>query len=92
MKTRLYSRDYSNIHSLSHIIIGMLSCKFPFLWYIFILPYQLSQYVFDCRFFINKWKILKKNNIYHTFYKLAEYAFGLFTSFVILMFKYMISL
>lgn len=84
----VYLKDYSNIHSLSHIIIGMLTCKFPFLWYLFILPYQLSQYVFDCRFFINKWKILKNNNIYHTLYKLSEYVFGMLTSFCILILKY----
>ena len=32
----------------------MLSCKFPFLWYIIILPYQLLQYILDSRFFMKK--------------------------------------
>ncbi len=89
---QVYLKDYSNIHSLSHIIVGMLTCKFPFLWYLFILPYQFSQYALDCRFFINKWKILKKNNIYHTLYKLSEYVLGMLTSFCILIFRYMIGI
>ena len=88
----IYLKDYSSIHSLCHISIGMLSCKFPFLWYIIILPYQLLQYILDCRFFINKWKILKKNSIYHTIYKLSEYLLGMLTSFCILILKYIIGI
>ena len=87
MKKVIFREDYSSIHSICHILTGMISIKFPFLWYLLILPYQLSQYIFNCRFFINKWKILKNNSIHHTIYKLSEYTLGMLTSIFIVLVK-----
>lgn len=89
---QVYIKEYSNFHSLTHIFLGMLTCKFPFLWYLLIIPYQLTQYMFNCRVFLNKMIILKNNSIHHTLYKLLEHTLGMITSFFILILKHMVGL
>jgi hypothetical protein len=69
--------EYPIIYTLSHLTIGGISYKYPLL-IIFIIIYQLSQYILNVRFFfLNKGNILDNgNSISHTLYKLFEYGVG----------------
>ena len=60
-----------------HLIIGMFSYYYPIL-IIFIIAYQLLQWILGCRFFLLSWQIKQDNSFDYTLYKITQYIIGYF--------------
>jgi hypothetical protein len=62
-------------YTVSHTVTGFISAWYPIVG-ILALVYQLTQLVFNVRFFIIEGKILHGNSVQHTFKKLVEVGLG----------------
>ena len=63
------------IYVILHIIIGAAAYVYPIL-VLFIVAYQLLQWILECRFFLFTWEIKEGNSFRYTCYKLMQYAVG----------------
>lgn len=62
-------------YTASHVLTGFVAAWYPIIG-IFAILYQLTQLVFDVRFFLVEGTILHGNSVEHTFKKLVEIALG----------------
>ena len=67
--------DKPLVYTISHYIIGFISVWFPILGIIMII-YQITQFIFNKRFFILKMEFKKGNSLQHTILKLFEFFVG----------------
>jgi len=67
--------DKPLVYTISHYIIGFISVWFPILGIIMII-YQITQFIFNKRFFILKMEFKKGNSLQHTLLKLFEFSIG----------------
>jgi len=63
------------IYLISHILLGFLSYFYPEVLYATI-GYQLTQYIFDVRFFLFEGIFRQGNSLEHTIIKLSEVGIG----------------
>jgi hypothetical protein len=63
------------VYRVAHVILGLWSVKFPWIL-VFVVLYQLGQYIFDVRMFPFEGRIEPGNSIEHTALKLTEVGLG----------------
>lgn len=62
-------------YTASHVLFGFTAVWYPIVG-IFVLLYQVGQYLFNVRVFPIEGRILEGNSIQHTFKKLVEILLG----------------